>query len=148
MHGKGHKLGKRSRLKHALVSNAQVCILNNYSQGTVQFTSSQLNGHVIFGDTISTQNPNCTELTHSSLSASLHLTGNCQMLELQTCAVMPRSQAISSFRVFRSKTESPSSSLFCLNSFTSINHLQTKEALITQIIQRPIESAQQRSTEA
>lgn len=75
-----------------------------------------------FGDRISSQNPNWTELTYSCLSASL-------MLELQTCVVMPSSQVISFFRVPDSKTESLSSCLFRLNPFTNMNHLQMKEAL-------------------
>lgn len=46
MYGKGHKVEKRSRLKHALVSNAQVCILND-STHREQFSSPLPNSMVM-----------------------------------------------------------------------------------------------------
>lgn len=77
MYGKGHKVEKRSRLKHALVSNAQVCVLNNstHREQSVHLFLTQWSCDFWRHD-FNTE-PKLYRTHTLYLSASLHLTGNC-----------------------------------------------------------------------
>lgn len=106
----GREKESYSMFQHS-VSNTQVYILSNSTTYIRKQFCSPLSNPVFmcFLETWSPKmNPNWRDCIYSCKSASL-------MLGLQACVFMSSSQITSFFRVLYSKTETPSSCVFCFN---------------------------------